>query len=71
MSPADQVRHRLRTTRARARFLACIDKDGSRAQIHDLVTLAFERGTAALGAALDDIGDRVLAKQVGKRQQSY
>lgn len=51
-------RHIFRTTKARKRFLAWLDRDGSLSRMHELVALAFQRGTTALGEALDEIADR-------------
>lgn len=51
-------RHIFRTPKARKRFLAWLDRDGSLSRMHELVALAFHRGTAALGEALDEIADR-------------
>ncbi|KQN92144.1 hypothetical protein ASE90_05295 [Sphingomonas sp. Leaf67] len=51
-------RHVFRTPKARKRFLAWLDRDGSLSRMHELVALAFHRGTAALGEALDEIADR-------------
>jgi len=49
--------HIFPTPKARKRFVAWLDRDGSLSRMHELVALAFQRGTAALGEVLDEIAD--------------